>query len=167
METATRPSVRCLRSRRSHRSGRQLSQNRHYTQDRFLSCNPGEFAARKLGSNLGPFTAEYRVKPWSETQNQAKRINNIGYRLLLRDQGVGGSSPLSPTTIDEHSHKLTNLLHQRVVTRFKKEKIGREAQTVWKERLFESPAYALGRHQAKPLRDLRLNAGHRPSIVPS
>jgi hypothetical protein len=35
---------------------------------------------------LGPFTAEYRVKPWSETQNQAKRINNIGYWLLLRDQ---------------------------------------------------------------------------------
>jgi hypothetical protein len=48
----------------------------------------------KVGSNLGPFTAEYRVKPWSETQNQAKRINNIGYWLLLRDQGVE-----EPTTI--------------------------------------------------------------------
>ena len=54
---------------------------------RFLSVVRVKFVARKLGSNLGPFTAEYRVKPWSGTQNQAKRINNMGYWLLLRDQG--------------------------------------------------------------------------------
>jgi hypothetical protein len=67
-------------------SARWLAKNLDYTHDRFSECNPGEFVARKLGSNLGPFTAEYRVKPWSGTQNQAKRINNIGYWLLLRDQ---------------------------------------------------------------------------------
>ena len=42
----------------------------------------------KLGSNLGPITAENRVKPWSVTQNQAKRINDIAFLWLLRDQGV-------------------------------------------------------------------------------
>ena len=62
---------------------------------------------QELGSNLGPFTAEHRVKPWSETQNQAKRINNIGYRLLLRDQGVGGSNPLSPTNLIENKYFAT------------------------------------------------------------
>src|ERR1035437_3043097 len=51
----------------------------------------------RFGSNLGPIIAENRVKPWSVTQNQAKRINEIALRWLLRDQGVGGSNPLSPT----------------------------------------------------------------------
>ena len=37
---------------------------------------------------MGPLTAENRVKPWSETQNQAKRINEIVFLSLLRDQGV-------------------------------------------------------------------------------
>jgi hypothetical protein len=37
---------------------------------------------------------------------------------LVRDQGVGGSNPLSPTIIDECGHKLANRLHQRVATRF-------------------------------------------------
>ena len=46
---------------------------------------------KKLGSNLGQITAENRVKPWSVTQNQAKRINGIAFLLLFRDQGVGGS----------------------------------------------------------------------------
>jgi hypothetical protein len=53
----------------------------------------------KLGSNLGPITAENQVKLGSETQNQAKRINEIALRWLLRDQGVGGSNPLSPTNL--------------------------------------------------------------------
>jgi hypothetical protein len=52
---------------------------------------------------------------------------------LVRDQGVGGSNPLSPTIIDERGHKLSNRLHQRVVTRFKEERIRREHQTLWKE----------------------------------
>jgi hypothetical protein len=56
---------------------------------------------RKLGSNLGPFTAENRIKPWSETQNQAKRINNIGYWSLLRDQGVGDPLSLRPILIND------------------------------------------------------------------
>ena len=60
--------------------------NRDYTHVRFSECNLGEFTARKLGSNLGPFTPRILGKPWSETQNQAERINKIGYRLLLRDQ---------------------------------------------------------------------------------
>jgi hypothetical protein len=55
----------------------------------------------KLESNLGPITAENQVKPGSVTQNQAKRINEIALRWLLRDQGVGGSNPLSPTIFDE------------------------------------------------------------------
>jgi hypothetical protein len=53
----------------------------------------------KLGSNLGPITAENQVKLGSETQNQAKRINEIALHWLLRDQGVGGSNPLSPTNL--------------------------------------------------------------------
>jgi hypothetical protein len=49
----------------------------------------------KLGSNLGPITAENQVKPGSVTQNQAKRINEIALRWLLRDQVVGGSNSFS------------------------------------------------------------------------
>jgi len=52
---------------------------------------------KKLGSNLGPITAKNQLKPWSVTQNQAKRINKLVHLFLLRDQGVGGSNPLSPT----------------------------------------------------------------------
>ena len=43
---------------------------------RFKSSLPGQ----QLRSNLGPITAEHRVKPWSETQSQAKRINEIALR---------------------------------------------------------------------------------------
>jgi hypothetical protein len=38
------------------------------------------------GSNLGQLAAENRVKPWSGTQSQAKRINEIALLLFLRDQ---------------------------------------------------------------------------------
>jgi hypothetical protein len=55
------------------------------------------FDHEKLGSNLGQLAAENGVKPWSVTQSQAKRINDIAIPLLFRDQGVGGSNPLSPT----------------------------------------------------------------------
>ena len=56
----------------------------------------------KLGSNLGQLGAENPVKPWSVTQSQAKRINEIALLLFLRDQGVGGSNPLSPTNFFKH-----------------------------------------------------------------
>src|SRR5882762_2412699 len=53
----------------------------------------------KLGSKLGQISAENRIKPWSVTQSQAKRINEIALLWLFRDQGVGGSNPLSPTNL--------------------------------------------------------------------
>ena len=40
----------------------------------------------KLGSDLGQLRAENRVKPWSVTQSQAKRINEIASLWFLRDQ---------------------------------------------------------------------------------
>jgi hypothetical protein len=52
---------------------------------------------KKLGSDLGPITAENQLKLRCETQNQAKRINEIALHCQIRDQGVGGSNPLSPT----------------------------------------------------------------------
>ena len=52
---------------------------------------------RKLGSILGPDSAEHPLKPWYKTQNRAKRFNKLDHPKLLRDQGVGGSNPLSPT----------------------------------------------------------------------
>ena len=55
----------------------------------------------KLGSDLGPIIAENQLKLGSETQNQAKRINEIALLSLLRDQGVGGSNPLSPTNSNQ------------------------------------------------------------------
>src|SRR5215470_2765183 len=54
---------------------------------------------RQQRRNLGPIAAENRVKPRSETQNQAKRINEIVFLWLLRDQGGGGLNPLSPTIL--------------------------------------------------------------------
>jgi hypothetical protein len=51
----------------------------------------------KLGSNLGPLAAEYRDETGWNTQNKPKRDNRLVNRLLVRDQGVGGSNPLSPT----------------------------------------------------------------------
>jgi hypothetical protein len=59
------------------------------------SPNPSDQHAWVLFN--GPTGSQLRVKPWCETQNQVKRINEIGYCWLLRDQGVGGSNPLSPT----------------------------------------------------------------------
>ncbi len=41
---------------------------------------------KKLGSNLGQLGAENPVKPWSVMQSQAKRINEIAFLWLLRDQ---------------------------------------------------------------------------------
>ena len=56
-----------------------------------------ESGMAKLGSNLGQISAENGIKPYCQTQNQAKRINEIVFRCFFRDQGVGGSNPLSPT----------------------------------------------------------------------
>ena len=51
----------------------------------------------KLGSKLGPFAPEYHAKTEDNTQNKPKRHNRLVHRLLVRDQGLGGSNPLSPT----------------------------------------------------------------------
>ena len=58
---------------------------------------PRQIDPKKLGSNLGQLSAENRVKRGSVTQSQAKRINEIAFPWLFRDQGFGGSNPLSPT----------------------------------------------------------------------
>src|SRR5579863_8828036 len=50
-----------------------------------------------FGSKLGPSTAENQRTNGKTTQNRAKRFNYIDLRLSIRDQGVGGSNPLSPT----------------------------------------------------------------------
>jgi hypothetical protein len=60
---------------------------------------------KQLGSNLGPITAENQLKLGSVTQNQAKRINEIALRWLLRDQAVRGSNPLSPTNSNQQLSK--------------------------------------------------------------
>jgi hypothetical protein len=52
----------------------------------------------KLGSNLGPITAENQVKPWSVTQNQAKRINEIVLLLSFREQPRTESITIPSTT---------------------------------------------------------------------
>jgi hypothetical protein len=57
---------------------------------------PRQIDSKKLGSNLSQLRPENRVKPGCLTQSQAKRINEIAFRWLFRDQGVGGSNPLSP-----------------------------------------------------------------------
>jgi hypothetical protein len=41
--------------------------------------------------------AEYHGETGWNTQNKPKRDNRLVNRLLVRDQGVGGSNPLSPT----------------------------------------------------------------------
>jgi hypothetical protein len=46
---------------------------------------------------LGPLAPEYHTKRRYSTQNKPKRDNRLVHRLLVRDQGVGGSNPLSPT----------------------------------------------------------------------
>jgi len=51
----------------------------------------------KLGSNLGPIAAENHAFRPNETHYRPKRINKLAHRWLIRDQGVGGSNPLSPT----------------------------------------------------------------------
>ena len=48
----------------------------------------------KLGSNLGPFAPEYHAKTEDNTQNKPKRDNRLVHRLLVRDQGLGGSNPI-------------------------------------------------------------------------
>src|ERR1700688_1255462 len=52
---------------------------------------------RKLGSILGPDSAEHPLKPWYKTQNRAKRFNRLDNRNCFGTRGVGGSNPLSPT----------------------------------------------------------------------
>jgi hypothetical protein len=47
---------------------------------------------RKVGSNLSQLSAENGVKPGCLTQSQAKRINEIAFSWLFREQGVGGDS---------------------------------------------------------------------------
>jgi hypothetical protein len=58
-----------------------------------------------FGSNLGPFAPENHAKRRYHTQNKPKRNNSLVHRLLVRDQGVGGSNPLSPTKI----YRINNL----------------------------------------------------------
>ena len=84
-----------------------------------LNAWQGTNLCKKLGSNLGQLSAENGLKPGSVTQNQAKRINEIAFRWLFRDQGVGGSNPLSPTNLfnnsrsspgNEGSHKRVSIV---------------------------------------------------------
>jgi len=42
----------------------------------------------KVGSNLGQLAAENRVKPWSMTQSQGKRINEITFRFVVSGLGA-------------------------------------------------------------------------------
>jgi len=77
--------------------------------------------AEKLGSNLGPIGAENRVFGANKTHYRPKRINKLANQLLVRDQGVGGSNPLSPTiyfhilaTDAEHSKVEPPILAQGV-----------------------------------------------------
>ena len=50
------------------------------------------FGSEKLGSNLGPITAENAVMGPKKTQNQLKRDNNLAFSPLLRDQDTAHSS---------------------------------------------------------------------------
>jgi hypothetical protein len=50
----------------------------------------------------GPFVPEYHAKRGYITQNKPKQDNRLVHRLLARDQGVGGSNPLSPTINFRH-----------------------------------------------------------------
>lgn len=51
----------------------------------------------KLGSNLGPTAAKYRLRPCTVTQRNARRINEIYFCLLPWAQGAEASNPLAPT----------------------------------------------------------------------
>jgi len=74
----------------------------------FKSKNKGS----KLGSNLGPLTAENHIFGPRITHHRPKRINNLAHPLLFRDQGVGGSNPLSPTIkINNFQTKIRTSLH--------------------------------------------------------
>src|ERR1035441_1537163 len=64
-----------------------------------ISSGIGSSSASALGSNLGPFTAENRRTKYKTTQYQPKRDNKLTNQFLVRDQGVGGSNPLSPTNL--------------------------------------------------------------------
>jgi hypothetical protein len=44
------------------------------------------------------------------TQSQAKRINEIAFLSLFRDQGVGGSNPLSPAIVFRHLTRISGFL---------------------------------------------------------
>jgi hypothetical protein len=70
-----------------------------------------------FGSNLGPLTAEYHAKSGYSTQNKPKRDNRLVHQLLVRDQGVGGSNPLSPTILCSHIRRpsRSNLIRVRQI----------------------------------------------------
>ena len=46
---------------------------------------------------------------------------------LVRDQGVGGSNPLSPTIVDKLVHKLTNISNDAGILQFKEEQFPAKA----------------------------------------
>ena len=55
----------------------------------------------------------FRARTCDVTCSRMKGLTLVGEWLslvehLVRDQGVGGSNPLSPTIFDEHCHKFTN-----------------------------------------------------------
>ncbi len=58
-------------------------------------------------SDLSPIAAEYRPIWACLTQNKAKRANKIVFLLLIRDQEVGGSNPLAPTTFLQTNQTVT------------------------------------------------------------
>src|SRR5215475_15057477 len=48
--------------------------------------NADQIYDEKLGSDLGPISAEYRVKPRCKTQSQRKRDYNLAFISPVRDQ---------------------------------------------------------------------------------
>jgi len=68
----------------------------------------GEFGRYKKNEpNVSPLTAEYRPQSGCSTQNKAKRTNKMVFRVLVRDQEVGGSNPLGPMTCPPIRTKLS------------------------------------------------------------
>jgi len=53
----------------------------------------------RFGSNLSPNCTEQGRKPGGKLQSQPRRINNMELISLVRDQGVAGSNPVSPTNL--------------------------------------------------------------------
>ena len=56
-------------------------------------------------SKLGPLPPENHIRRRYSTQNKPKQDNSLVHRLLVRDQGVGGSNPLpdqEPKRMSKH-----------------------------------------------------------------